>query len=125
MDADEFFKQHEFVGPLIYRFFAPLTIAATAVPLMTAMLNLIYFSDEYFTFSIMGVSTCIFFQPIVCISRKLIRNWQIVSCLMMNYRLHCRSGATGIKGGFFLKLRPLRIKSSRCCVSDYVKIVSR
>ena len=57
MDADEFFKQHEFVGPLIYRFFAPLTIAATVVSLMTAMFNLIYFSDEYFIFSIMGVST--------------------------------------------------------------------
>ena len=62
MDADEFFKQHEFVGPLIYRFFAPLTIAATAVPLMTAMLNLIYFSDEYFIFSIMGLSTLMFFS---------------------------------------------------------------
>ena len=104
LDADEFFEQHEFVGPLIYRFFAPLTIAATVFPLMTAMLNLIYFSDEYFIFSIMGVSTLIFFQPIFCISRKLIRNLQIVSCLMMNYRLHCRSGATGIEDGFFLKL---------------------
>ena len=61
LDADEFFEQHEFVGPLIYRFFAPLTIAATVVPLMTVMLNLIYFSDEYFIFSIMGVSTLMFF----------------------------------------------------------------
>ena len=55
LDADEFFK------PLIYRFFAPLTIAATVVPLMTAMLNLIYFSDEYFIFLIMGVLTLMFF----------------------------------------------------------------
>ena len=62
LDADEFFKQHEFFGPLIYRFFAPLTIAATVVPLMTVMLNLIYFSDEYFIFSIMGVSTLMFFS---------------------------------------------------------------
>ena len=54
MDADEFFKQHEFV--------APLTIAATAIPLMTAVLSLIYFSGEYFIFSIMGVSTLMFFS---------------------------------------------------------------
>ena len=32
LDADEFFKQHEFFGPLIYRFFAPLTIAAQLFP---------------------------------------------------------------------------------------------
>ena len=62
MNADEFFKQHEFVGPLIYRFFAPLTIAATVIPLMTAALNLIYFSEEYFIFSIMGGSTLLFFS---------------------------------------------------------------
>ena len=34
MGADDFFDQHETVGPLIYRFFAPITIAATVIPLV-------------------------------------------------------------------------------------------
>ena len=48
MDATDYFEQHEFVGSL--------TIAATVIPLTMAVFNLIYFADEYFLFSIMGIS---------------------------------------------------------------------
>ena len=103
LDADEFFEQHEFVGPLIYRFFAPLTIAATVVPLMTVMLNLIYFSDQYFIFSIMGVSTLMFFSTYFLYFKKA--NKKFADRELSNDELPSalQSGATGIEDGFFLK----------------------
>ena len=42
MNPDDFFEQHKSVGPLIYRFFAPITIAATVIPLVTVAVNVFF-----------------------------------------------------------------------------------
>ncbi|NNF57527.1 MAG: DUF1772 domain-containing protein [Rhodothermaceae bacterium] len=62
MDPDDFFEQHQYVGPLIYRFFAPLTIAATVVPLATVGIGLILNSQPNIVIWIMGASTLAFFS---------------------------------------------------------------
>jgi hypothetical protein len=62
MDADVFFEQHQSVGPLIYRFFAPLTIAATVIPLITVLLSLVRDPTQNLLIWVMGVSTLAFFS---------------------------------------------------------------
>jgi hypothetical protein len=62
MDADDFFEQHQSVGPLIYRFFAPLTIAATVIPLITVLLSLIHDPTQNSLIWVMGASTLAFFS---------------------------------------------------------------
>lgn len=62
MDADDFFQQHDSVGPIIYRFFAPLTIAATVIPLLAVALNLVSGASHIVLFIILGVSTLVFFS---------------------------------------------------------------
>ena len=62
MDPDDFFEQHESVAPLIYRFFAPLTIAATVLPLTTVFVNLTRPSGHPTLFWILGLSTVAFFS---------------------------------------------------------------
>lgn len=61
MDADDFFAQHSSVGPLIYRFFAPLTIAATFVPLATVVYNLLIGNPHTALFLLLGGFTLAFF----------------------------------------------------------------
>ena len=62
MDPDDFFEQHKTVGPMIYRFFAPLTIAATLLPLLTVIINLIYTDKQRLLLWIMGLATLAFFS---------------------------------------------------------------
>lgn len=62
MNPDDFFEQHKSVGPRIYRFFAPLTIAATIVPLATVGVGLIRSPEPNVLFWILGVSTLTFFS---------------------------------------------------------------
>ena len=62
MHPDDFFEQHKSVGPRIYRFFAPLTIAATAMPFATVAIGLIGNSQPNILFWIMGASTLAFFS---------------------------------------------------------------
>lgn len=62
MKPDDFFTQHESVGPLIYRFFAPLTIAATVIPLVAVAWNLTLNSNQTGLFWLLGVSTLAFFS---------------------------------------------------------------
>ena len=61
-EPDEFFEQHKSVGPLIYKFFAPLTIAATVIPLITVIINLIFNPNQKALFLILGLSTLAFFS---------------------------------------------------------------
>mgnify|MGYP006117153827 CR=1 FL=1 len=61
MAADDFFEQHSFIGPLLHRFFAPLTIAATVIPLITALLNWIINPNPQPLMWVMGASTLLFF----------------------------------------------------------------
>lgn len=62
MNPDDFFEQHKSVGPRIYSFFAPLTIAATVVPLVTVWIGLIRNSQPNVFFWILGASTMAFFS---------------------------------------------------------------
>ena len=62
MNPDDFFEQHKSVGPLIYRFFAPITIAATVIPLVTVAVNLFFNAEQLILTLILGVSTLIFFS---------------------------------------------------------------
>lgn len=62
MPADDFFEQHHTVGPLLLRFFAPLTIAATIIPLAAVLLNWIINPNQNPVMWIMGVSTLLFFS---------------------------------------------------------------
>jgi len=62
MEPDDFFEQHDSVAPLIYRFFAPLTIAATMIPLATVVVNLIQSTGQTALFLVLGISTLAFFS---------------------------------------------------------------
>ena len=62
MNPDDFFEQHKSFGPLIYRFFAPITIAATVIPLVTVAVNLFFNAEQLILTLILGVSTLIFFS---------------------------------------------------------------
>lgn len=62
MNPDDFFEQHKSVGPRIYQFFAPLTIAASAIPFATVLIVLIGNSQPNVVLWIMGASTLAFFS---------------------------------------------------------------
>ncbi|MBE9033407.1 DUF1772 domain-containing protein [filamentous cyanobacterium LEGE 11480] len=62
MHPNDFFEQHKSVGPRIYHFFAPLTIAATGIPLATVLIGLLRNSSSNVLFWIMGTSTLAFFS---------------------------------------------------------------
>jgi hypothetical protein len=49
------------VGPLLLRFFAPLTIAATVIPLLAVLLNWIINPNQSPLIWVMGASTLLFF----------------------------------------------------------------
>lgn len=62
MNPDDFFEQHESVGPIIYRFFAPITIAATVIPLIAVLVNLVFNSNQLMLLYILAGATLIFFS---------------------------------------------------------------
>lgn len=62
LSADDFFKLHKNFGKKIYQFFAPLTILATVLPLVTVAYNLVYQSKEQVFFVLMGIATLLFFS---------------------------------------------------------------
>ena len=63
LPPSEFYKLHKGFGPKIYQFFAPLTIAATVIPIGTAMLAWNFHSPGHFyvmvaaIFALMTLST--------------------------------------------------------------------
>jgi small-conductance mechanosensitive channel len=61
MKGDEFFEHYKAVGPLLNRFFTPLTLAATFIPLITVLINVIVNPNQSAIFWLMGVSILIFF----------------------------------------------------------------
>jgi len=62
LSADDFFELHKTYGKKIYQFFAPLTIAATLLPLITVACSFINQSDNQILFGLMGFSTIAFFS---------------------------------------------------------------
>ena len=62
LSADDFFELHKTYGKKIYQFFAPLTIVATSLPLITVAYSFINQSDNQMLFGLLGLSTAAFFS---------------------------------------------------------------
>lgn len=62
MSPNDFFELHKTYGKKIHQFFAPLTIAATLLPLFAVGINIINRSGNQILFALMGFSTLIFFS---------------------------------------------------------------
>jgi len=62
LSPNHFFELHKAYGKKIYAFFAPLTILATVLPLVTVVYHLIYVSKEHLFLVLLGVSTLLFFS---------------------------------------------------------------
>lgn len=62
LPPNDFFELHKTYGRKIYKFFAPLTILATILPLVTVIYHLINQSNGRTFLMLMGVSTLIFFS---------------------------------------------------------------
>ncbi|MEM6265255.1 MAG: hypothetical protein AAGI38_22325 [Bacteroidota bacterium] len=70
MDADDFFGFYQKYGKHIHQFFAPLTIVATLVPLITVGYGLIYHPEDHLVLGLMGTSTLAFFSSFFLYFRK-------------------------------------------------------
>ncbi|MCH2046910.1 MAG: DUF1772 domain-containing protein [Saprospiraceae bacterium] len=62
LDADDFFRYHKTYGKKIYKFFAPLTIAATILPVATVVYNAVYQLGDQPLLIVVGLSTVAFFS---------------------------------------------------------------
>lgn len=62
LKADDFFKFYQNYGQKIHRFFAPLTIVATVLPLLTITYQLANRSENIGLYALMGLSTVAFFS---------------------------------------------------------------
>lgn len=58
----DFFELHKTYGSKIYKFFAPLTIAATILPLSAATYAFLYQEKGHFLMLWMGIFTLLFFS---------------------------------------------------------------
>lgn len=58
----DFFEMHKTYGKKIYQFFAPLTIAATLIPLATTFYTIYLYGTEQLYPILMGVFTLLFFS---------------------------------------------------------------
>ena len=75
MRADDFFELHKAFGKKIYQFFAPLTIAATVLPLITVGYNLAYSFKLQLLWILMGVATLLFFSTYFLYFKKANRSF--------------------------------------------------
>ena len=75
MRADDFFELHKTYGKKIYQFFAPLTIAATIVPLTTSIYGLANVARLQFYWIVLGASTLIFFMTYFLYFKKANRSF--------------------------------------------------
>ena len=62
LKADDFFAFYHTYGKKIHQFFAPLTIAATVIPLITVAYCTINQAENRLLFGLMGLSTLAFFS---------------------------------------------------------------
>ncbi|MCP4441172.1 MAG: DUF1772 domain-containing protein [Aureispira sp.] len=75
LSADEFFKFYKKYGKQIHRFFAPLTILATFLPLTIVSYSFIYQLDNQILFALMGISTVAFFSTYFLYFKKANRSF--------------------------------------------------
>lgn len=62
LQADDFFELHKTYGKKIHQFFAPLTIAATLIPLATAGYQIVQQAENQLLWGVMGFATLAFFS---------------------------------------------------------------
>lgn len=62
LPADEFFELHKVYGSKIHQFFAPLTITATLLPLITVVYGIANHFHDPLLLGLMGISTIAFFS---------------------------------------------------------------
>jgi len=70
MQAKEFFALHQTFGKKIYQFFAPLTIAATLLPLSTVIYGLTTIGQNRLSLILLGISTLAFFSTYYLFFKK-------------------------------------------------------
>ncbi len=58
----DFFELHQVYGPKIYRFFAPITILATIIPVITMVYSFVESTETRFYTTLMGIFTLLFFS---------------------------------------------------------------
>ncbi len=72
----EFFQLHKTYGPKIYQFFAPLTIAATLIPIGTAIYSLTIKSQQILFPILMAVFTLLFFLTFYLYFKKANKSFE-------------------------------------------------
>ena len=70
MDPEAFYENHKTFGPKLYRFFAPLTIAATAVPISTMIYALMTNAPGKIAIIMTGFFTILFFATFFTYFKK-------------------------------------------------------
>ena len=70
MEADAFYKDHKTMGPKIYKFFAPLTIAATLIPIGTMIYALMIDAPGRVAMLLSGFFTLLFFSTFYLYFKK-------------------------------------------------------
>ena len=76
LDADDFFEFHKTYGKKLYRFFAPLTIAATLIPLVTVVYIISYQVEDQLLAGLMGLSTVAFFSTFYLYFKKANKSFE-------------------------------------------------
>ncbi len=61
MKPADFYEEHKVFGPIVYKFFAPLTIAATLIPIGTAIYALMVDAPGKMAVLLTGFFTLLFF----------------------------------------------------------------
>ena len=65
LPAADFFELHKTYGRKIYQFFAPLTIIATVLPLLTSVMTITRTTDRSIYAVLMGIFTLMFFLSLI------------------------------------------------------------
>ncbi|MFT5385189.1 MAG: Ca2+/Na+ antiporter [Saprospiraceae bacterium] len=79
MKPAEFYKQHKTFGPIIYKFFAPLTIAATLIPIGTTIFALTTDAPGKMAALLTGVFTLLFFATYFMYFKKANKSFEEAS----------------------------------------------
>jgi hypothetical protein len=76
LEPQKFFLLNKTYGPQIYRFFAPLTILATLIPVGTAIYSLAIHSYGMIYSASMGLFTCLFFTTYFLYFKKANKSFE-------------------------------------------------
>lgn len=90
LEADDFFRFYQKYGKKIYIFFAPLTVTAIIIPLITVGYSFLYQVENQMEFGLMGGFTSAFFLTFFLYFKKANKPfWIIPLGLQSIRRLRC------------------------------------